>query len=102
MAVSDNTTTTEATFETDDESTTDTDNGGSSGLYHWIDDNGYEKVGDGESFAYIHQIVACVDNSPWDVFNPRRDVGGPTYYWKEMGHSEGRYDQFRSGDGGEQ
>ena len=45
----------------------------SNSLYHWYDSD-YEKVGDGTDFVYVHQLLACVENSPYEVFNKYRQI----------------------------
>jgi hypothetical protein len=77
MAISDSTT---ATADSTDFDTDGSD--GSTSVYHWYDSD-YEKVGDGDDFCYVHQILACLDNSPYEVFNNRRHTHHETAFKRD-------------------
>lgn len=63
-------------FNTDDH---DSD---STTVYHWYDRD-YEKVGDGTDFIYVHQLLACIENNPFEVFNERRQCHHETAFKRD-------------------
>ena len=63
-----------ATSDTTNSNDSDTVKDIDDAVYHWFDDRGYSKVGDGDSFAYLHRLLACVDHNPYEVYSPGKQV----------------------------
>lgn len=43
-------------------------------LYHSFDSNDYERIADHENIIRVHQILACLDNDPHEVFSPDTQI----------------------------
>ena len=46
----------------------------SSKLYHSFDSNDYERICDEDNIIRVHQIIACLDNDPHEVFSPSTQI----------------------------